>query len=91
MSDHCPVCDALLFANEPHCRACAAPITPKLSSLPPRMRWLVWTRRLVLVNCVVCMVPAFMMAVPAGAVVVYGLTHSRCPECGTSFDPARVA
>lgn len=69
MPDRCPACDAMILGNEAYCRQCAAPL---LSHLPPqseRLRWLIRARTLVLVNCLLAILPAGMLATPATSLV----------------------
>lgn len=76
MSDRCPACDAMVIGNEVYCRQCAAPLVSNLRPPSIRMRWLVDTRRLLLVNCMACVLHACMLAVPsispAGGILVVG-------------------
>lgn len=69
MSERCPACDAMVVGNEVYCRQCAAPLVSNLRPPSARMRWLVETRRLLLVNCIVCVLPACALAVPTIAPV----------------------
>lgn len=69
MTGHCPVCDALLPANAEFCPACGNPAANGTARMRLHTRRLVRTRKMILINCLVCEVSLLGMgSVPTAAV-----------------------
>ncbi|MHC4443513.1 MAG: hypothetical protein ACYTBZ_13280 [Planctomycetota bacterium] len=69
MPDRCPVCDKYLQTMGGFCDRCGFPISVKYKNLPKHYRDIIITRRLVLINCIVCALLMFSLVNPIPATV----------------------